>query len=178
VAFAAVGLHDTGARVRRIVAGVDGGDESHAALGSALDLGRATGAAVEAVTAVDDRLDVHGWGGSVIAELVDWDEIVELRRQRATADLEKVVAAADAAAAREVRVGDPAPALAEAARGADLLIIGSRSWGALDRIAVGSTAEALAHDAPCSLLILPRPTIPGRRAGDGDAVSEAPVHHT
>jgi nucleotide-binding universal stress UspA family protein len=165
VAFAAVGLHESDDRLRRVVVGVDGGPEAHVALRAAADLGRCAGATVTAVAVVDDRLDVHGWPPELFAELIDWEEVVELRRRRLTTHLEKLVAATDPPVRREVRTGDPATELYDVAAGADLLLIGSRGWGLLDRIAIGSTAEALAHDAPCSLLVLPRiSTRPKREA--------------
>ena len=48
-----------------------------------------------------------------------------------------------------------------AAAGADLLVIGSRRWGPLSRLVVGSTGEELVRESPCSLLLVPRP--PSRR---------------
>ena len=39
----------------------------------------------------------------------------------------------------------------------DLLVIGSRRWGAATRVLVGSTGEALLHDAACPVLVVPRP---------------------
>ena len=39
----------------------------------------------------------------------------------------------------------------------DLLVIGSRRWGAAARVLVGSTGEAVLHDAGCAVLVVPRP---------------------
>jgi nucleotide-binding universal stress UspA family protein len=173
VAFAAAGLHASSGGLRRVVVGVDAAADSHAVLGVAADLGRATGAPVTAVAVVDDRLDVHGWPPDVVGELVDWDEIVEVRRRRMTSQLEALIAGTDSTVRRDVLTGNPATELYEAARDADLLVIGSRGWGMLDRIAVGSTAEALSHRAPCSLLVLPRmsspPPKPARAPAHGAA---------
>jgi hypothetical protein len=36
-------------------------------------------------------------------------------------------------------------------------VIGSRRWGAFERVVVGSTAEELLRRTPCSLLLVPRP---------------------
>ena len=38
----------------------------------------------------------------------------------------------------------------------DLLAVGSRSYGPVKRLMLGSTANYLAHHAGCSLLVLPR----------------------
>jgi nucleotide-binding universal stress UspA family protein len=37
------------------------------------------------------------------------------------------------------------------------VIIGSRHWGPLERLLIGSRSEELLRDAPCSLLLVPRP---------------------
>lgn len=42
--------------------------------------------------------------------------------------------------------------------GVDLIVIGSRSLNALDRLLLGSTSEAVARHAPCAVLVVrPRP---------------------
>jgi nucleotide-binding universal stress UspA family protein len=46
----------------------------------------------------------------------------------------------------------PVPALLEAARDADLLVVGSR--GVTGLRALGSVSERVAHRAPCSLLVV------------------------
>jgi nucleotide-binding universal stress UspA family protein len=46
----------------------------------------------------------------------------------------------------------PVPALLEAGRDADLLIVGSR--GVTGLCALGSVSERVAHHAPCSLLVV------------------------
>lgn len=46
----------------------------------------------------------------------------------------------------------PVPALVEASRGADLLVVGSR--GLHDPRALGSVSERVAHSAPCSVLVV------------------------
>jgi nucleotide-binding universal stress UspA family protein len=53
--------------------------------------------------------------------------------------------------------GRPADALLELSERVDLLVIGSRHWGPVARLLLGSTGEALAHDAACPLMVVPRP---------------------
>ncbi|MBN9622101.1 MAG: universal stress protein, partial [Actinobacteria bacterium] len=40
---------------------------------------------------------------------------------------------------------------------ADLLMVGSRSYGPLARTLLGSVSSALIHEAPCPVLVVPRP---------------------
>jgi nucleotide-binding universal stress UspA family protein len=156
VAVAAAGLHASGAALDRIVVGIDDGPEAATALRVAAELARMASARITAVAVVDDRPDVQGWPPEVIGEIVAWEDLIALRRRQTTAGLDQLLETADVPVMGAVRTGDPAGELYAAAQGADLLVIGSRGWGARDRIAVGSTAEALSHDAPCSLLVLPR----------------------
>jgi nucleotide-binding universal stress UspA family protein len=64
--------------------------------------------------------------------------------------------AADLGADVDVLVGDPADALADASRGVDLLIMGSRGRGARRAALLGSVSRKVAGKAACPVLILPR----------------------
>jgi nucleotide-binding universal stress UspA family protein len=56
----------------------------------------------------------------------------------------------------DVLTGDPADAIAEASRGVDLLIMGSRGRGARRAALLGSVSREVASKAACPVLILPR----------------------
>ncbi|MDO8188948.1 universal stress protein [Conexibacter sp. JD483] len=199
----ASGTAGAGFALRRIVAGVDGSAEAAAALAVASELARRTGARLELVAIADDGLGMRPRRGPLaeLAELTEWDDAVAARREHAQSVAERAAAtlsgaldadrgAADAnagasdantgsadadagAIATDVRVGDPAEELARAAAGADLLVLGSRQWGALDRVVIGSTAEELLRGAPCSLLLVPRPhAADAVSAADADATGD------
>jgi nucleotide-binding universal stress UspA family protein len=160
VAFAAAGLHEAGAPValRKVVVGLDDTPESEAAVQLARDLAHGAGAEVDVVGVVDDRLPVEAAPFGAVLELSRWDEVVEARRRHVQRHLDTVAGTSASGVTVDVRVGDPATELAAAAAdGADLLVVGSRRWGAAERVALGGTAELLAHGSPCSLLVLPRP---------------------
>jgi nucleotide-binding universal stress UspA family protein len=55
--------------------------------------------------------------------------------------------------------GSPGPAIVEACEeaGADLLVAGSRGYGPVARVLLGSVSRQLAHRAPCPVLVVPRP---------------------
>jgi nucleotide-binding universal stress UspA family protein len=152
VAIAARGLASQPCRLRRIVVGIDGSPESDAALALAMELG-ARADRLDVVAVVDERLPTNmvPVGGAI--EIVQWDEIVAARRAHA----ERLVAAVPGDFPREIRIGDPAQELAHVAQEADLLVVGSRRWGPLSRLVVGSTGEELMRETPCSLLLVPRP---------------------
>ncbi len=54
--------------------------------------------------------------------------------------------------------GPPAQALAEAGEdGVDLLVAGSRGYGPMTRLLLGSVSSRLVAIAPCPVLVVPRP---------------------
>lgn len=75
-------------------------------------------------------------------------------------DAEDVVAAlpADLAPRLELLEGPAAEALASAAADLDLLVVGSRGYGTLGAVFLGSVARALIARAPCPVVVVPRST--------------------
>jgi nucleotide-binding universal stress UspA family protein len=55
-----------------------------------------------------------------------------------------------------LRYGNPAQELATQGAELDLLVIGSRSYGPLRRVLLGSVAGELIELAPCPVIVLPR----------------------
>lgn len=55
-------------------------------------------------------------------------------------------------------VGDPTQVILDHARemGADLIVIGARGLGFVDRVLVGSVAGKIVQHAPCPVLVVPR----------------------
>jgi nucleotide-binding universal stress UspA family protein len=160
--------------IARIVVGVDGTEESRLALEVARGLASACGSHLHAVAVVDDRFPVSHVPGGVIVDIADWERLVAADRVHVEEMLARLVPDADGVS-REVREGDPADGLVAAAVGADLLVVGSRRWGRLNRVVLGSTSEDLVALAPCSVLVVPRPdTEPVAQ----DATAEAPESGT
>jgi nucleotide-binding universal stress UspA family protein len=60
--------------------------------------------------------------------------------------------------------GLPGEELAEFGDEVELLVVGSRNYGPLRRLVVGSTSDYLQRHARCSLLVLPRQAQPSSRA--------------
>jgi nucleotide-binding universal stress UspA family protein len=67
------------------------------------------------------------------------------------------VLATAAEAEIEVLAGGPPELLIELSEKVDLLVIGSRRWGAVSRVLLGTTGEALMNDAACPIIVAPRP---------------------
>jgi nucleotide-binding universal stress UspA family protein len=160
LAVAPRGLRERSVKFGRIGVGYDGEPESEAALALAGSIADAARAELYVATVVDDRLPPAGW--STLARIGGmaqrWEPAVtaEMRELRAQA--------ASAAAARGLRAevgskrGRPADVLLSLSEQVDLLVIGSRRWGPVNRLLLGSTGEAVLHDAACPVLTVPRPS--------------------
>lgn len=135
--------------LRKIAVAYDGTPEAGLALERAVSLARRQEATIDLLTVatipppapklVGFRLDPQQRPGEVIEQGLD----------AIGADIE--------AHGRELRGGSIASALAAACEDADLLAIGSRRYGFLARVMVGSVSTEVIHSAPCPVLVAPRP---------------------
>ena len=154
--------------LRRIVAGIDGSPESLDALRVAADLARAARAAVWIEVAVSDV--VPAWPNGIgfappYAETgapVGAREDAERLLRRALEDLDGVDADG------RVVLGEPVKVLAAATATADLLVVGSRRWGPVSRVLLGSTSEAVVRRSTGPVLVVPRGAGAGGAAGQRD----------
>jgi nucleotide-binding universal stress UspA family protein len=139
--------------MQHIVVGVDGSTASRRALAWAIDHSRTCRATVEVI---------HAWtvpdmgADPLTRALADPDELEALARR----ELHLVVDGADerglvAPIERRLVCDDPASALLEAAKGADLLVVGSRGLGAGGAAPLGSVSHGVIRDAPCPVVVIP-----------------------
>ena len=167
LAVAPRGLGTRPAReLARLGVGYDGGPESGAALSVAGSIAHAADAKLSVRGVVDDRLPGVGWTQSERKRVeAMWDELLEPEIRSLREDAQRAAGAASAAAEVEVARGRPADALAALGDQVDLLVIGSRRWGAVARVLLGSTGEALMHDARCPIMVVPRPAAENDASG-------------
>ncbi len=134
--------------VRRIVVGVDGSPSSKQALRWAVEQAQRTGTVVDAV-ACWAYPSMYGWAmtgldpeladatgrmlAQTVAEVVGDDPPVEVR--------ESVVP------------GNAAEVLLESARGAELLVVGSRGHGGFSGALLGSVSQHCVQHAHCPVLV-------------------------
>lgn len=158
LAVAPRGMHRKAAlQLARVGIGYDGGPESRAALALAGAIAIAAGAQLHVRGVVDDRIPGIGLapiGGRLAA---GWNELGDEEEKSLRAELAEAAAATDAKVQIDVLRGRPADALLELSRDVDLLVVGSRRWGPVARLLLGSTGEALLHDASCPVVVVPRP---------------------
>jgi len=155
--------------VASIVVGVDGSPGSREALRWALDEARRREATLRIV---------HAWMVPLVEAMPEpWvlgltppapsdEEVYEHLRAAAQAVLDSAVDDAKAEPAVEVEgelvEGRAAPALIEAARDADLLVVGSRGRGGFAGLLLGSVSAQCAHHSPCPLVVVPPDAAAGR----------------
>jgi nucleotide-binding universal stress UspA family protein len=156
-------------RLKAIAVAYDGSPEAREALAYAESLARRPGARLRLLT-VDVR-------ATTLPGVVGWEPLVPRSPQEV---LDEGVAAAAAAlpgleVEGEVIDGGSIPAaIAAATVDADLIVVGSRGYGTLGRVLIGSVATGLLHRAHCPVLVAPRPQFVGEEPAAAGA-AEASV---
>ena len=136
-------------RTPRIVVGVDGFEQSRAALRWAIHQAKLTGAVVEAVTAWQIP---PGSGIIPVADLPDYQDDARIVLTEAIAGTCTIDT--DVEVRPRVVEGRAGPVLVEAAEGADLLVVGNRGHGCLPEALLGSVGQYCVHHAPCPVVIM------------------------
>ncbi len=149
---------DAAALYRRILVPVDGSPQSDRALDVAIALASAQGASLRLVAVLDETKYVDGFEPT----LVVIDDVLPRARREVGGILEAARARAVAAGARaEVElVTEDARDIAStvidraAAWRADLLVVGTHGRRGLDRLLLGSIAEAILRRCPVPVLLV------------------------
>ncbi|GAA1274117.1 universal stress protein [Kitasatospora nipponensis] len=135
---------------RRVVVGVDGSPSSHAALRWAIRHAELIGGVVDAVGAWE-TVTSYGWSAPVVPLDLDAD----VARQRFERELGEVLGDEQPVEVRRRLVlGNPADVLVDAARGAELLVVGSRGHGSFAGAMLGSVSQRCVTHAPCAVVIV------------------------
>lgn len=147
----------------RIVVGVDGSDSSRAALRWAVDEAKLRDDTVEAVIAWHEPYV----GGPFAAPVTTDPKPIE---ESARAQLDRVVDRVDASGLgqpieRIVTAGGAARTLIDTAKGADLLVVGTRGHGGFVGLLLGSVSHHVVSHAPCPVVVVPKEA---SLAADGD----------
>ncbi|HST39535.1 MAG TPA: universal stress protein [Conexibacter sp.] len=141
---------------REIGVGFDGSSEAQVALAAAADLAVACGARLHAITVVRAQPGLYVPGPFGAAQYASYVKAVRAQESRT------LRAAVDRLGRLEIEVttetldGLPPQVLEERSSELDLLVLGSRSYGPLRRVLLGSVSIHLVRTAACPLLIVPR----------------------
>jgi nucleotide-binding universal stress UspA family protein len=140
--------------MERIVVGVDGSEGGQGALRWAIAEARRRGAVLEVV---------HAWRAAYATAnpylALPETDLTQLEESEQRV-LDHAVCAedTDGVDVTRVLVFDDAPnALLEAAKGADLLVVGTRGRGGFTGLLLGSVSQAVTHHAPCPVVVVPTP---------------------
>jgi len=150
-----------GSGAGRVIVGVDGSPSSAAALTWAITEGAARGAVVEVIHAWEPPVlygPVAGVAGFEAAAVEDAGErLLREMVERAT----EAAGAAPPAVERTVATGGAASSLLDAAKAADLLVVGRRGLGGFGRLLLGSVSDHVARHAPCPVVVVPGEEVKG-----------------
>jgi nucleotide-binding universal stress UspA family protein/GNAT superfamily N-acetyltransferase len=160
VAVAPHGYRDAGdASIQTIGVGYNATDESLDALAFSARLAEAVDGRLRLLTAVTSPASM----GPAYMYAYNWAEVQA--QSRLAAELEISNAADTLSVPTETETIDQSPgvALEHLSEQVDLLIAGSRGWGATHRVVLGSTTDHIAHHAHCPVIIVPSPVNDARR---------------
>jgi nucleotide-binding universal stress UspA family protein len=137
----------------KVVVGIDGSDDSRAALEWAVEAARVRAAVVIAVTAFRPPSAVSRF---LVAGPTDVEDYEAAARQMLDRVVDEVSSRGlGAPVTREVAIGDPRAVLVQRTADADLVVVGSRGRGGFTGLLLGSVSRHVAHHAPCPAVIMP-----------------------
>jgi nucleotide-binding universal stress UspA family protein len=153
VAVAPAGFAETDGRVAPVGVGFDGSAESRVALSSAAGLAETMGAELRVISVLARPAPSHP-----IFAFTSYHEHLEQLRAESHSRLVEVLDGLSPCPEMEPLVveGDPAEVLTEHSAELGLLVVGSRGYGPLRRVLLGSVSDALLEHAACPVMIVPR----------------------
>ena len=158
VAIASLGFALRRQPIAKVGVGYDGSPESAAAVTVARQLAAATGAKVHALDVVSiPAIAYAGVTPPAIGETID------ALLEEATSRMAQLSGVEGRAA-----YGLAGEELAAFGEEVDILVVGSRSYGPVRRLVLGSTSDYLERHARCSLLVLPRTASTSEAAAGND----------
>ena len=139
-----------------ITVGIDGSAHSSRALEWALNEAAVRHAAVTVLTV--HSVAMNAWTGTPIILPQDPADLEESRlaaEEMTAKALSQLGDAQPSSVTVRVIIGFPAPALIEASRTADLMVVGSRGGGGFGKLLVGSVSNQVVHHAHCPIVVVP-----------------------
>jgi len=140
--------------IAAVTIGFDGSEESGLALVAASRLASETGAKLKLISVAEPPPIVASRAG-----IAGWQNLTEAGQSRAREQLVKARETVPDGIEVEASLitGDPVDALVNVAEATGtLLVVGSRGYGPLRRVLLGSVSTDLVRSAPCPLIVIPR----------------------
>jgi nucleotide-binding universal stress UspA family protein len=154
IAVAPAGYATAGAGIQTVGCGFDGSQESHRALAWAAELARTTSARLRVLSVYEPTLPASlTLGGGLPTASIN-----EVLRRQVDEELAQTMSALDADidATGTLLDGDARELLAGESAGLHLLVVGSRGYGPLRAVLLGSVSSALVRSAQSPLVVVPR----------------------
>jgi nucleotide-binding universal stress UspA family protein len=151
--------------IRRIGVGFDGSPESRNAVAYAAEIAGRVNGRLDLIAVANPAMPAelpayaHGYAGLIPSPDVTREQVDYLWEAASRAVKELVPAHVTATV--HVLQGVPAAELSARSPELDLLVLGSRGYGPLGRVLMGSVSAAVLRDCSCPLVVIPRPD--GRR---------------
>jgi nucleotide-binding universal stress UspA family protein len=138
---------------QKIVTGVDGSANSLRALEQALQLGKQFSSELVLVYVV--HIPVTSYSYDVLGSLSIFNKLEEDGKQT-LAKCAEMASQAGVSARTVLLSGDPAQGVLDTAtkEEADLLVVGSRGTGTLERLLIGSVSEKVVRFSKCPVLVV------------------------
>lgn len=153
VAIAPAGYAEHAFPIRVVGVGYDGTEASKAALEVADRIAVSEHAGLRIVSAVPSQpVAVAAMGYPAAYDRTDGQADA---LAGADAELRAAIDGLASNPAAEVSEGRPVDLLERLSEHVDLLVVGSRNYGTLHRVVLGSTSDRLAHRATCPLMVVP-----------------------
>jgi nucleotide-binding universal stress UspA family protein len=153
VALAPAGFADTDRCLAPVGVGFDGSPESRLALLSATGVAQSIGRELRVISVLKRPTPTHP-----MFAFTSYREHLEALREQARSRLLEVVDALPVHQGIEPLVidGEPADVLVDHSDELGLIVVGSRAYGPLRRVLLGSVSDALLDRAACPVMIVPR----------------------
>jgi nucleotide-binding universal stress UspA family protein len=165
VAIAARGYAEHPTRIAKVGVGYNSSQESKAALAMAQYLAAPTRGAVQALEVVS--IPTYAYTGIMPPAI---GESIDVMLQEATSRMKELPDVEGHAV-----YGLPGEELAAFGDQVDVLMVGSRSYGPVKRLVLGSTSDYLERHARCSLLVLPRTATSEDSTTSSELIAETPA---
>ncbi|NPA05430.1 MAG: universal stress protein [Crenarchaeota archaeon] len=126
---------------KHILVGYDGSEASKKAVQKALDLAKVLGAKLHLVTVVPSPVPLVG--ELLVPEVITVSEILESAEKTLAKLAQEIESTTGLPVEYTVAEGDPAEEIVETAKrcGCDLIVVGRRGAGRLERLLLGSVSE-------------------------------------
>jgi len=168
VLIAPEGVRDGDFALGEIGVAFDGSPEARLAQDAAVSLAQETGAAIRLISVLNAEASAFGWGYGVIDLEEQMREIYGERLDEAASRIPDGIKVQKELLSR----GPVSDLIEEAAKRVDLLVVGSRGYGPLRRVLLGSVSAPLVKHCPSPVLVVPRGATNERTGTGSSAVAQ------